>query len=188
MTVRRRRATLTDRYLGSNYLTRRIRTHVYGDHLDFLMEKQITIPIRIPHDLEQTVNQYISAALSDAGVLNDGSYRVLIPVHVAGQGTSIIPDLQDIDGPPGNLRYWVLSNETMWTGIDPRIDAVFEILLALFRSNFVTDTFPMTPRTPDNDFALSTLARLLRDLRSRLPRLPPDWMDDKIIENGQRSW
>ncbi|KAI9724114.1 MAG: hypothetical protein M1812_000833 [Candelaria pacifica] len=163
----------------SNYLTRRIRTQVYGHDLDAVMEKQITMPIMIPHDLEHTVHQYMDAALSDAGVLDDGSYRVLIPVHVAGQGTTIIPDLPDTVGPPGNVRYWVLANETIWAGVDHRIDAVFEILGALCRYHDFHNNGPMGLPT---DVRLTYLAR---DLQSWLP---PSRIDNRTTGDIQRSW
>lgn len=97
---------------------------------DSAMKQQIMRPLIIPHDLEKTIHEYVSAALDDSG-----AHRVLIPVHVPGQSTSRIPDLHDTTNHPGNLRYWVISNELMWTGIDPRIDEVFELLEALHRYN-----------------------------------------------------
>ncbi|KAI9705586.1 MAG: hypothetical protein M1836_006342 [Candelina mexicana] len=160
----------------SNYLTRRIRSHVYGDDLDAVMEKQITLPVLIPLDLEHTIHQYMNSALTDAGIMND-SYRALIPVHTAGAGTTILPDLEDTTGPHGNVRYWVISNETMWAGIDHRIDAVFEILGTLFHHKFGTNR--------QIDTSTDELRYLARDLRRRLP---PDSIEDKTIGDGQGRW
>ncbi|KAI9782631.1 MAG: hypothetical protein M1835_004006 [Candelina submexicana] len=153
-----------------------IRTHVYGDDLDAVMEKQITLPVLIPLDLEHTIHQYMNSALTDAGIMND-SYRALIPVHTAGAGTTILPDLQDTTGPHGNVRYWVISNETMWAGIDHRIDAVFETLGALFHHKFGTNR--------QIDTSTDELRYLARDLRCRLP---PDSIEDKTIRDGQGRW
>lgn len=105
---------------------------MFGPDIDSVFEKQITMPVIIPYDLEQFLVQTMSDALDEAGLSDGQSDPFLIPVHEQGKGTAIIPDLQDTAGPTGNVRVWVIGNESMWAGIDRRIDEVFEILWALF--------------------------------------------------------
>ncbi|KAI9876534.1 MAG: hypothetical protein M1830_006297 [Pleopsidium flavum] len=115
-----------------DYLTRRIRRQVHGPDVDTVFEKQVTMPVVIPYDLEQFIHQIVSDALSDAGILNGDMEQVLIPIHEQGKGTAILSDLQDTAAPSGNVRFWVIGNELMWAGIDRRIDEVFEVLWSLF--------------------------------------------------------
>lgn len=100
--------------------------------MDAVFEKQITMPLVIPYDLEQFIHQLVSDALSDAGLSIGASEPLLIPVHEQGKGTAILPDLQETVATTGNIRFWVIGNQLMWAGIDRRIDEAFEVLWTLF--------------------------------------------------------
>lgn len=108
-----------DLKLGRDYLTRRIRHHVYGHELEDVFEKQIVVPLAIPSELEQYLQQYLSDILGDLGLRNGRLEKILIPIHESGKGTHVIPDLYDTINRP-NLRHWVMSNELMWEGLDRR--------------------------------------------------------------------
>ena len=139
---------------------------MYGPDIDSVFEKQITLPLKIPYDLEQSLVQLVSDAWDAAGLSDGQSDQFLIPVHEQGKGTAIIPDLRETAGPSGNIRIWVIGNELMWAGTDRRIDEVFEILWTLFHwhnsAAFYLGYVPL-----DRDDALVHLASSFRQ------RLPP---------------
>lgn len=150
---------------GRDYLTRRIRRQVDGSDLDKVFEKQITMPIAIPYDLEQSLVQIVSDALEERGLSDGRLDQFLIPIHEQGKGTAIIPDLQDTAGPTGNIRFWVINNELMWAGIDRRIDEVFEILWALFHWH----NSAMAPYSQLRLDQGDALAHFATSFRQRLP-------------------
>ncbi|KAI9759755.1 MAG: hypothetical protein M4579_002140 [Chaenotheca gracillima] len=116
-----------------DYLTRRIRRVVHGPDIESVLEKQITLPVIIPYDLESTFEDMFSSVGQDADHSSIKSQdRLLIPVHTSGRGTTIIPDLREEPGLNGNIRYWVIGNEIMWSGIDRKIDEMFEVLWTFF--------------------------------------------------------
>lgn len=96
------------------------------------MTKQLTIPVIIPQDLEYYILYTLPQRYAD---LPDHftSQPCLIPLHnpAAYTGTNI-PSLPDNASEAGNLRYWVITNESMWAGQHRAIDEVFELLWALF--------------------------------------------------------
>ena len=96
---------------------------MHGPDIDSVFRTQITIPVVIPYDLEEFIQQTFRDALVEAGIDVDGSQdRLLIPVHVPGQGNHNLPDVPENTEAVGNVRYWVVGNEVMWAGIDRRID------------------------------------------------------------------
>lgn len=96
---------------------------MYGSDIGSVFDKQITLPLLIPHDLEAYLEHQAGDALSQAHpdfiVSQD---RLLMPVHEIGHGTIILPDLHDQATAAGNLRYWVIGNELMWAGIHSTLD------------------------------------------------------------------
>ncbi|KAI9821640.1 MAG: hypothetical protein M1827_002221 [Pycnora praestabilis] len=130
------------------YLTRFIKRQVYGPDLDSVMGKQIVVPVMIPFDLQQTLEQYISEALKKANVSNVGNSQVLVPVHGTGNGTTILPDLQITAAESGNPVFWIIDNDLMWAGIDRRIDEVFEILWTLFHWHNINAPGVRNPHVP----------------------------------------
>lgn len=151
---------------------------MYGPDIDSVFEKQITMPVIIPYDLEQSLVQTMSDALDEAGLSEGQLDQFLIPVHEQGKGTAIIPDLQDTAGPTGNVRIWVIGNELMWAGIDRRIDEVFEILWAFFHwhNSITADQYYVRL---DHGDALVHLASSFRN------RLPPR-LDASTSETSER--
>ncbi|KAI9800277.1 MAG: hypothetical protein M1833_003391 [Piccolia ochrophora] len=112
-----------------DYLTRRIRQTVHGENVEAVLEKQMTIPVIVGHDLEEYLKRLMREALQDGcDVPADTQEQLLIPVHEVGHGNQVLPDLPEDLSPKGNLRYWVIGNETMWAGIDRKIDMVFDVL------------------------------------------------------------
>ena len=154
-------------FTGRDYLTRRIRRQVYGPDMDSVLEKQITMPVLIPYDLEQSLVQIVSDALDEVRLSDSQLEQILIPVHEQGKGTAIIPDLQDTAGPNGNVRFWVVGNELMWAGIDRRIDEVFEVLWALFywRSSDIAQDHARLDQ-------IDALVHLATSFRQRFPLRP----------------
>lgn len=123
------------------------------------------MPLIIPYDLEQFINQLVSDALSDAGLSDGQSEQVLIPVHEQGKGTAILSDIQDTAGQSGNVRFWVMGNELMWAGIDRRIDEVFEVLWSLFHWHNLATYYELDVRLDQPE----ALYHIARGFRHRLP-------------------
>lgn len=100
------------RFGYSNYLTRRIRRHVYGPDFNAIQEKQITIPMVVPAELEAHIYDSILPQMNL-------DYQPLIPVHDPSKHdpqNARLPSLPVSDHDSGNLRYWIVSNESMWAG------------------------------------------------------------------------
>ena len=59
----------------------------------------------------------------------------LIPVHDAAKHdpyTAILPSLRDTASESGNLRYWVVTNESMWAQQHRVLDETAELIWSLF--------------------------------------------------------
>lgn len=117
-----------------NYSTRRIRRQVYSRDLATVQEKQITIPVNVPWALED----YLLSTLPEQyGNIppHFTSFRPLIPVHDASRydpSTATLPSLQDTATEIGNLRYWVITNESMWAQQHRVLDEIAELMWSLF--------------------------------------------------------
>ena len=64
------------------------------------------------------------------------NFKPLIPVHDASRynpATTSLPSLQDTASESGNLRYWVITNETMWGQQHRALDEIAELMWTLFR-------------------------------------------------------
>lgn len=97
----------------SNYLTRRIRCQVYGPDFNAVQEKQITIPMVVPAELEAHIDNSILSYLNL-------DHRPLIPVHDPSKydpHNARLPSLPISGHVSGNLRYWIVSNESMWVNL-----------------------------------------------------------------------
>ena len=127
-----------------NYLTRRIRRQVYGPDIESVLEKQITVPLVIPWDLENYILTQLPQDFQDLPrYVTD--HKVLIPVHDTSKydpNTAILPSLQDVASEKGNIRYWVISNTSMWTGQHRALDETAEILWSLFHWFKHEDSYP----------------------------------------------
>ena len=63
------------------------------------------------------------------------AFRPLIAVHdptTHDPTASTLPPLHDTANESGNLRYWVITNESMWAGQHRAIDEIAEVLWAFF--------------------------------------------------------
>ena len=110
-----------------NYLTRRIRFHVYGPTFQAVQEKQITIPLLITQRLEDFLLRKVWEDYPDLPAAS----KPLIPLHDATKydaATSNLPSLRDTTTEKGNLRYWVITNTSMWAGQHRVLDEMTEIL------------------------------------------------------------
>ncbi|KAI4097035.1 MAG: hypothetical protein LQ339_006829 [Xanthoria mediterranea] len=114
------------RYVG--YLTRRIRRMIGGSDLEAVHEKQITMPLIIPMELEVAIAH--ECANDEADPLPP-----LILVHNPQKydpRNATLPSLQDTVNDSGNLRYWLVTNENMWAHQSRVADEVSELLETLF--------------------------------------------------------
>lgn len=62
-------------------------------------------------------------------------FKPLVPVHDPSKydsSTAILPSLQDTTSESGNLRYWVITNESMWAQQDRVLDETAELMWSLF--------------------------------------------------------
>lgn len=117
-----------------NYSTRRIRCQVYSRDLATVQEKQITIPLNVPWAVEDYLLSTLPEQYGDIPP-HFTSFRPLIPVHDASRydpSTAILPSLQDTATESGNLRYWVITNESMWGEQHRVLDEVAELMWSLF--------------------------------------------------------
>lgn len=117
-----------------DYLTRRIRRQVHGPDIESVLEKQITIPLMIPWDLENYILTQMQHDFPDLATYMT-EHTMLIPVHDTSKShpsRAILPSLLDEVSEKGNLRYWVISNTSMWAGQHRALDEIAEILWSLF--------------------------------------------------------
>lgn len=97
------------------------------------MDKQITLPLIVPSVLESFLLNEIPRLCPDL------HSPFLIPVHdPAKYAPPMVPNpvlahLTEQTSEAGNLRYWVITNESMWKGQHPIMEEVFTILWSLFR-------------------------------------------------------
>ncbi len=109
--------------IGNGYLTHRIRRLVYGAAFDSICAKPVVVPLLIPQPLETYMERLIGEALNHVHLdPSEHVNRIIVPVHEIGHGTHILPDLHDTSEAKGNVRYWLLGTQTMWAGIDRRLD------------------------------------------------------------------
>lgn len=99
-----------------------------------MLEKQITIPLIIPWDLENYILTQLPQDFPDLPTYVT-ERKALIPVHDTSKYnpvTAILPSLQDVASEKGNIRYWVITNTSMWAGQHRALDEIAEILWSLF--------------------------------------------------------
>ena len=92
-----------------------------------MQEKQITIPIVIPLELDSYLCDTVESLVAD--------HRLLLQVHDRVKHhsrTARLPSLRDISGHKGNIRYWLITNNSMWTGQHPVLDEIYHILWIFF--------------------------------------------------------
>ncbi|KAL8777369.1 MAG: hypothetical protein Q9194_002596 [Teloschistes cf. exilis] len=152
-----------------SYLTRRIRCLVVGQDLKSVQEKQLTRPLVIPADLQMIIQNELRT--QKAGLPDDVVSKYVIPVHDSSKydpRTATVPSLPDNATESGNLRYWLLTSQTMWAvGHERALHEVAELLMALSdwfaRSDGKSDpdTGLFNPGT-DNGHCIWHLAQMFR--------------------------
>ncbi|KAL8793670.1 MAG: hypothetical protein Q9195_003719 [Heterodermia aff. obscurata] len=166
----------------SNYLTRRIRRNLHGPTLDIVHEKQITIPFMMPWDLEM----HIAECLNTDGVASSRSLpktSPIINVHDPTKHdhtTAQLPSLSATEHERGNLKYWVISNQSMWVGQDKKQDAVADVLWCLVGSYMQYLNYGPRPSTDtDSRNCLLWTIRYLQRKLGTLPGIPSASDDDR---------
>ena len=177
--------------IDANYSTRRIRRQVHGEDLKSVQEKQITIPVNIPFGLENYLLAGLPQDFDDLpSMFTD--FPPLIPIHDPSKydpNTASLPSLRDAAAETGNLRYWVITNETMWASQHRALDEFAELMWALFHS--FAHAMSAASQTPlsilhDNSAACWHLARSFRR-RIVLPELPCFHVESHALRPGQAS-
>lgn len=169
--------------VDANYSTRRIRRQVYGPDFKTVQEKQITIPISIPWNLEDYLLSMLPGDYNDLPSHFLG-FKPLIPVHNPCRydlTTATLPSLQDTLAETGNPRYWVITNESMWACQHRVLDEFAELMWALFHWFNITMSFDLPTRFPDLDDVTMGGWRLARSFKCRviLPNLAEDKAADR---------
>ncbi|KAL8655588.1 MAG: hypothetical protein Q9210_000798 [Variospora velana] len=163
-------------YVG--YLTRRIRCVVVDHALKPVQGKQITMPLLIPMDLQNFIENDLSNRYD--GATNDDLKKLLMPAHDPSKyypTTVSVPPLPDIADERGNLRYLLITNKSMWAGQNRVLSEVTELLLALTEW-FQHKDFLLSDLTDDNS---AWIMHLLKSFRRRLV-LPET---SEMTERGQ---
>ena len=158
------------------YSTRRVRRLVVGSDLVTVQKKQITIPVVVSSSLEDYLLQVLPRQYDvPSHFLNSSA---LIPIHEASNydpWVSGIPSLYDITSESGNLRYWVITKESMWANQNPVLDVFAEVMWCMvecfgYSSNDIVQMDIGTSRITSN------LVKLLRR-RMILPETPGEQAD-----------
>ncbi|KAI5814127.1 hypothetical protein BZA77DRAFT_319653 [Pyronema omphalodes] len=107
-------------YVG--YFNRRFRRFMGGPYLYEVMEKQITLPLWVPIELERHIE----------AVAAKTSQTILI------KATNKMSDIHErTETEDWNLRIWIISHETMWAhSVSRELDEIFEVLWAIFYLNW----------------------------------------------------
>ena len=150
-----------------DYSTRRVRRHVHGPDLKSVLEKQITIPVNVPFSLENYITSTLPQNHDD---LPSHFFRSgpLIPVHrpdTYDPSRTGIPSLRDTAAETGNLRYWLITNESMWASQHPVLDEFAELMWALshwFNQSASAGSVAGGSPLEDNTLACWQLARFFR--------------------------
>lgn len=176
----------------SGYLTRRIRRQVYGPDVNSVMRKQITIPLMVPLDLETFLLGGLPNLHPDLPA-HYLSNPFLIPVHdpnnrpANGPQPSLLPSLQDAASEAGNLRFWVITNKSMWACQDRVMDEVFEVLWTLFYwfQQGEREQNVMPAQTCDSFHAVWHMALAFRRRAVDPPEAaPPRSHNDKLVRQA----
>ena len=151
-----------------DYATRRVRRQIHGPDLASVMAKQITIPLIVPHDLEEYILHTLPSRYPSLPE-HFTSHPCLIPLHDPNNTQYIgpIPSLADTGTEDGNLRFWVIDNNSMWASQHRVMDEIYELLWSLFywltqQSENSRGNFPV--RTS----SFECLAHMARSLRRRI--------------------
>ena len=161
----------------SDYATRRLRRQVDGQNLEQVMAKQLTIPIIIPHDLEQYILHTLHSRHPNLPE-HFTSQSCLIPIHDPTQQNrdSPHPSIYDTATEDGNLRFWIIDNNSMWACQHRVIDEVHELLWPLFHWLMQQSPNNRNNYLPVNTSEADCLVHLARSICRRivLPEISED--------------
>ncbi|KAL2039996.1 hypothetical protein N7G274_007399 [Stereocaulon virgatum] len=165
------------------YSTRRIRSSVFGDSLAKVLGKQITIPVIVPWILEN----YFWLLFEDHAVpVHITNVGPLIPIHNASAHNSTrLPSLQDTSDESGNLRYWVITNESMWDHQDPLLHEFSELMWSMVHRFHQAMENKASRATGSNTDSQESLWRLAQNLRRHIV-LPEEFPDDQVSTEATR--
>ncbi len=120
----------------TNYCTRRVRRVVYGPDLASVQEKQITTPVVVPWLLEDYLLNSLPQQYCLPSPFGDpNATKFLIPLHDPTKynpSITRIPSLRDTEAEGGNLRYWVITNQSMWANQHKVMDEFAELMWCIF--------------------------------------------------------
>ena len=167
-----------------NYCTRRVRRFVYGPDLASVQAKQITTPVVVPWLLEDyLLNQLPPRYGLPPYFVDPNATKVLMPLHDPNQydpHVTGISSLHDTYDESGNLRYWVITNRSMWANQHELMDEFAELMWCIFKwftsaCNLDRDLNSVNQKLLkfDESQCIWTLAHYLRQ-RIILPELPGD--------------
>ena len=165
----------------AGYSTRRIRRQVYGPNIQAVQAKQITIPVNVPFGLE---NFLLTSLPQEYDNLPSHftDFKPLIPIHDPSKysrNRAHLPSLQDTAAENGNLRYWIITNESMWASQHRVLDEFAELMWCQFHwfvQAMSTGPFTGVRTLEDNSLSCWHSARSFRR-RIVLPELPSNQLE-----------
>ena len=162
-----------------NYCTRRVRRVVYGSNLALVQEKHKTTPVVVPSLLEDYILNDLPQQYSlPSHFVDPDATKVLIPLHDPTRhdpSVTIIPPLHDTGDEGGNLRYWVITNQSMWANQHEVMDEIADLMWCIFK--WFTSACSIDPAGLrfDRPECVWSLSRYLRQ-RIIMPEIPGDPM------------
>ncbi|KAL8904658.1 MAG: hypothetical protein Q9171_006968 [Xanthocarpia ochracea] len=169
-----------------NYLTRRIRRLVVGPDLQSVGNKQITLPLVIPMDLELLINNELATRCGGSPNLTADHMPQLLKVHDPERHdprTATLPSLVDTVNDSGNLRYRLITNENMWAGQVRVADEIAELLMILFNWFSQSERQPGDEPTRYGTNSYHCIWHLAKAFRRRLAL--PEESDKRASACGQ---
>ena len=118
--------------IRERYLSYRVRRLIAGDVIGSVQSMGFTLPLVIPMALETFLGE-LNCLYEE--LQENALSEILKPVHDPSRytpKTARLPSLQDTWDESGNLRFWLISNKSMWAGQHRAFDEVTELLLMLF--------------------------------------------------------
>ena len=177
--------------IDAKYSTRRIRRQVCAPDFKGVQDKQITIPVNVPFGLENYLLTQLPQEYDDLPS-HFTDHKPLIPVHDPnryGSNHGNLPSLRDSASEAGNLRYWVITNESMWASQHRVLDEFAELLWPLF--HWFNQAFLSRPNAgvsvlEDNSVSCWRLARSFRR-RIVLPEVSSNQAPPASMNSGLPS-
>ncbi|KAL8709926.1 MAG: hypothetical protein Q9220_005376 [cf. Caloplaca sp. 1 TL-2023] len=168
-----------------HYLTRRIRHIIVAGDLASMQRRQITTPVVIPSALETFITNELGAEQEEN--VKQALSGLVMQAHDSSRwhpsSTQQLPPLHDTTDESGNLRYWLGTNTSMWSGQHWLLDEVAEILDSLYGWFLDFEHYPDESDTVKHGTDNSNCAwHIGRDLRRRLAL--PDELDEVKPRQG----